>query len=65
MSDARRGPQLAFVLLIAAVYGGAIAYAGGLSFDAVNDEDQFWAQVVSFAENWPPTWQSCEIITSR
>jgi hypothetical protein len=54
-SDAPRALQLAFVLLVVAVYGGSIFYLSGLSFEPIKDEDQFWVQVQSFAESWPPT----------
>jgi hypothetical protein len=54
-SDAPRALQLAFVLLVVAVFGGAILYQSGLAFDPIKDEDQFWEQVHSFAESWPPT----------
>jgi hypothetical protein len=40
--------------VILATYGGGIVLMGGLSFDPVKDEEQFWAQVQSFAADWPP-----------
>ncbi|MCP5043417.1 MAG: hypothetical protein GY944_20510 [bacterium] len=55
MTDGLRGPRLAGVLVVAAVYCVALWYLGGLSFDPIKDEAQFWVQAVAFAEDWPPS----------
>lgn len=47
--------QLAFFVAVVAAYLAAIAWLGGLSFDPVKDEEQFWLQVQSFASSWPPS----------
>jgi hypothetical protein len=49
-----RNLRLAMLIGLAAAYAGALTYTGGLSFEPVKDEAQFWEQVMSFAKNWPP-----------
>lgn len=55
MTTPSRKSLLAAVLALAALYVAAVLYMGGLSFDPIKDEEQFWAQVVSFANDWPPS----------
>lgn len=43
------------VLVLAVPYVGAVLYKGGLAFEPLNDEAQFWEQARSFAEGWPPS----------
>lgn len=47
--------QLAFVLVVGVIYASAIVYMGGLSFDPIKDEQQFWEEVLFFTRVWPPT----------
>jgi len=47
-------PQLALVLGVAFVFAAGIAYMGGLAFDPVKDEEQFWSLARAFAADWPP-----------
>lgn len=46
--------RLALAAVLAAAYGGALLYMGGLSFEPITDETHFWAQTRSFAADWPP-----------
>ncbi len=46
--------RIAFAVLSVLVYGIAAIYMGGLSFDPVKDEQQFWEQITDFVEIWPP-----------
>ena len=46
--------RLAMLVGLVAAYAGALIYMGGLSFEPVKDEAQFWDQVMSFAKIWPP-----------
>jgi len=47
-----RRALLALALLVP--YAGALLYTGGLAFEPVNDEAQFWEQAAAFSEDWPP-----------
>lgn len=47
--------HLAFGAFVVAVYLGASLYMGGLGFEPVKDEEQFWEQITTFVEIWPPS----------
>lgn len=58
MSEAapvRSRRALGFVALVLVAYGGGIVFQGGLSFEPIKDEAQFWDQARAFAEIWPPS----------
>ncbi|MDP6978414.1 MAG: hypothetical protein QF570_07415 [Myxococcota bacterium] len=47
--------RIVFAAWVLAVYGVAVVYMGGLSFEPVKDEAQFWKQIIAFVEIWPPS----------
>jgi len=46
--------RVAFALFVCLVYVVAVVYMGGLAFEPVKDESQFWKQITSFTGIWPP-----------
>ena len=54
MSAAPMAARAGFLVFVAATYIVAALYMGGLGFDPVKDEEQFWEQISGFVAVWPP-----------